>query len=343
MKTHFKLMASAAALVSISVVVLLNISTASQARQNADPSTQSISNEKRFIRFIDQPDGSSTLETSIIRLRKGDVTVDLIGAIHIADAPYFEGLNSRFRDYDAMLYEMVKPRPTPQNATGPTTGPSTGPATGPATGELTAVKRPKKPARSPDMAMRSVGMLQSFMKDALGLRFQLDEVDYSPNNFVHADLLSDEFTRRSAERGQEMWKLLLRSMTVDPSDPAVRRAAAAAPGPMDIVRALQAPDRQVRLKRLMGKTMENADEMLDSLSGPEGSVIIDDRNARALEVLTLEMESGKKRLAVFYGAGHMKKMEETMLRDMGFVREGEPEWLIAWTIPKPLPEQDKKQ
>jgi len=339
MKTHFKLLASTvAALVSISALMLLSIATPGNAEPTAVPSAQSLSTEKRYIRFVDQPDGTATLETSIIRLRKGDVTVDLIGAIHIADAPYFEGLNTRFKDYDAMLYEMVKPRPTPQSATGPTTGP----ATGPATGESTAVKRPKKPARSPDVAMRSVGMLQSFMKDALGLRFQLDEVDYSPNNFVHADLLSDEFTRRSAERGQEMWKLLLRSMTVDPNDPAVRRAAAAAPGPMDIIRALQAPDRQSRLKRLMGETMENADEMLDSLSGPEGSVIIDDRNARALEVLTIEMESGKKRLAVFYGAGHMKKMEETMLRDMGFIREGEPEWLIAWTIPKPLPQADKK-
>ena len=30
--------------------------------------------------------------------------------MHIADPAYFETLNQRFKEYDALLYEMVKPK-----------------------------------------------------------------------------------------------------------------------------------------------------------------------------------------------------------------------------------------
>ena len=88
---------------------------------------------------------------------------------------------------------------------------------------------------------------------------------------------------------------------------------------------------------MFGKVMEQADDLLDAMSGPEGTVLIDSRNEKALEVLKQEMANGKKHIAIFYGAGHMKKMEEVMLRDMDFRIEGEPQWLVAWKIPAQLP------
>ncbi len=33
--------------------------------------------------------------------------VDLIGAVHIAHREYFQLLNKKFRNYDAVLYELV--------------------------------------------------------------------------------------------------------------------------------------------------------------------------------------------------------------------------------------------
>ena len=39
-------------------------------------------------------------------------TVDLISAIHIGDSSYYAELNERFRDYDALLFELVAPENT---------------------------------------------------------------------------------------------------------------------------------------------------------------------------------------------------------------------------------------
>ena len=40
---------------------------------------------------------------------RSGATVDLIAAIHIADAAYYAELNRRFADYDSLLYELVAP------------------------------------------------------------------------------------------------------------------------------------------------------------------------------------------------------------------------------------------
>src|SRR5687767_12127019 len=66
---------------------------------------------QKFLRFKPDPAGGGTLETSIVRYAndEGD-TVDLIGAVHVGDRAYYDLLNERFKNYDALLYEMVKPR-----------------------------------------------------------------------------------------------------------------------------------------------------------------------------------------------------------------------------------------
>ena len=62
----------------------------------------------------------------------------------------------------------------------------------------------------------------------------------------------------------------------------------------------------------------------------KGSVILRGRNDKAFQVLSGEIQSGKKRLAVFYGAGHMPDMDRR-LNEMGFRRVRE-EWLVAWDL-----------
>ncbi len=48
------------------------------------------------------------------------------------------------------------------------------------------------------------------------------------------------------------------------------------------------------------------------LEGPKGSTLIGERNKRALDVLKKQIASGKKKIAVFYGAGHMVDMEKRL-------------------------------
>lgn len=264
----------------------------------------------KFLRYVEQP-GHERLETSILRLKNKDgAVVDLIGAVHIADAAYYETLNQRFKEYDALLYEMVKPK------------------------EMDVVRRA---APGEDRSTSWVSMLQMFMKDQLNLDFQLDRVDYAPKNFVHADLDAETFAERQAARGENMATMMINTMLHEMSraanDP--NGGAAADVGVMDLIAALQAPDRARQLKLVLAKQFEQMDSALDAMGGPGGSVILDERNKQAMKVLREQLDAGKKHVGIFYGAGHMRGMEELMVDLMGFKPEGQPMWLTAWDLSDP--------
>src|SRR5213593_1660595 len=125
-------------------------------RTDAAPTTQASTTE--FMRYVENADGSGRLEVADIAYRNaGGVVVHLIGAVHIADPEFFDGLNESFRRYDALLYEMVKPRDAP--------APRRGAATAGASGSW-------------------IGTIQRIMKDRLKLSYQLDRIDYRARNFV---------------------------------------------------------------------------------------------------------------------------------------------------------------
>ncbi|HEX4125139.1 MAG TPA: hypothetical protein VHY37_10475, partial [Tepidisphaeraceae bacterium] len=75
----------------------------------------------------------------------------------------------------------------------------------------------------------------------------------------------------------------------------------------------------------------------DEFSG--ATVLISERNRAALHVMRDEMKSGKKNMAIFYGAGHMEDMSER-LEDMGFKKTGPTKWETAWNIPDKPADQD---
>ena len=147
----------------------------------ASPATQPAADLK-FLRFVDDGHAGGRLETAIVTFRnEAGVTVRLVGAVHIAEKSYYEGLNDTFKADDAVLYEMVKPK----DAGAPT---------------------PNTPSKS------GIGQFQHYLKDSLNLDFQLDDIDYTRPNFVHADLDSDTFAKMQEERGESMMTLMLRSM-----------------------------------------------------------------------------------------------------------------------------------
>ena len=47
-------------------------------------------------------------------------------------------------------------------------------------------------------------MIQRMMKDMLGLDFQLDDIDYHADNFVHADLDAETFAKEEADHGESL-------------------------------------------------------------------------------------------------------------------------------------------
>ena len=69
------------------------------------------------------------------------------------------------------------------------------------------------------------------------------------------------------------------------------------------------------------------------MEGPNGSVIVGERNKVALRVMNQQIRRGKKYIGIFYGAGHLRLMEKS-LEEMGFKKVGET-WRTAWLIGPP--------
>lgn len=256
-----------------------------------------------FIRFLDK-EGTGELQTAISTYRSArGVTVALVGAVHVADQSYYETLNARFSNYDAVLYELV--------------------------GDPEALLD-SETASSPSM----VRMMQQSLVGILDLQFQLDSIDYSAPHFVHADFTAEEFSERQKERGESILTFILKAASAQATATGKDgEALGQQVSPWQVMRALFSKDRSDRLKLIVARQFDEADDMFAVMEGDEGSVIITERNGRVIEVLQEQMAAGKRKLAIFYGAGHLLDLDQRLI-DLKFKRTGH-EWLTAWEISKP--------
>jgi len=238
------------------------------------------------------------LEVAIARFERDEGTrVDLVGAVHIGEPEYFQALNQRLATYQRVLYELV------------------------------ADPEASRPAPvSPGMSI--ISMMQGGMKNALGLAFQLEQIDYSPSSFVHADLSPQQFSRAMSERDESLGGLLVRAWALGMAQNA---GAAGAQANVDLLKVLLAGDRQVALRRMLAQQLIDQGNTLELIGGAEGTTLIEGRNARALEVLERELAAGHDHLAIFYGAGHLPDFARRLEQDFGFRHVG-TEWLTAWDL-----------
>ncbi|HZL91405.1 MAG TPA: hypothetical protein VFB96_23760 [Pirellulaceae bacterium] len=245
---------------------------------------------------------------------KPDVQVDLVGAIHVGDKAYYDELNKLFESYDVVLYELVAKE-----------------------GD-----RIPKGGRQGKASGHPIGAMQDGLKTLLDLDHQLDCIDYTKENFVHADMSPDEFAKTMADRGESFMQMFFRLMGAGlaqqgqggTSDAAILMALFASPA-----------ERTHRLKVEFAKQMGAMEGQMEAINGEDGSTIITERNKKAFAVLDRELKAGKKKIAVFYGAGHLPDMEERLLKDFQLKRNGQ-KWLTAWSLIKPEPkakEPDSKK
>lgn len=254
----------------------------------------------KFLRFIETGEREGHVDTALTTYRSPTgVEVALVGALHIGDKEYYEELNDRFRSYDAVLYEMIKDadvRPQALNGSG-----------------------------------HPISQIQLAMKSMLGLEFQLEGVDYSPKNFVHADMDPRTFSRLQRQKGENFFTLFLQSVLAERE---MQLNGTARPiSLIDMVMAFSQDDRSHALKWLFAQQLEQLEGMLTGIDkgmDGKGSVIVTARNRVALEVLGDQIRNRKRRLAVFYGAGHMPDLEQQLL-ERGF-RKVRHEWLTAWNL-----------
>ena len=277
---------------------------------------------------VDEDATAARLQTAVTRYEKDGTTIDLIGAIHIADKAYYQELSRRFEKYDALLFEMVggeklgRQQPVDKEEPAKESGKGDKPAD-------PAPKDPKEDAKK-EAGQSALHQIYKLVASFLGLTGQMDQIDYKKANFVHADLTQAEFEKMQKERGESILGFALKSA----KDP---KAAKNQPDPDKLLKAMLSGKSNL-MKLEIVHTLGQGDDQIGALAGE--SVILTDRNARCLEVIERELKAGRKNLGVFYGAAHFVDLGKR-LEEKGFKR-GNQEWLTAWDIPKPK-EQPKAE
>ena len=253
------------------------------------------------------------LEVPVVTYAKGPafstaVSVDFVGAVHLGEKSYYDNLNRAFKEYDVVLFELV----------------SDG-------GRL--------PERRPNQPLSLLGVFQQSLANLLGLTFQLNEVDYSAANFVHADLSPDELRAAMTARGESLPQLFIKLLKAS-SDPAVERSlkehgftSANLDGINPLLVILRGPtaEERQRIKRFMAQGLVASDSVLKMLEGENGFSIITDRNKAIISALNRELVKGKKKIAIFYGVGHLPDLHKRLTAELGFSIVA-IQWNKAWNL-----------
>jgi len=261
-------------------------------------------NEKpaSFLRLVHEKDGSSRLETSIASYKgKGGKVVHLVSVVHVGEKPYFQQLNRIFRDYDALLYELIA--------------------------EKDAIPQPGRDSSS------ILTIFQRGLTDGLSLQFQLDIIDYTADNFVHADMSPNDFRRKQNEHGEGLLTYMFRAMKTE-LDRQAKGDFSGTVTPIDLIKVFLSEDRSTEMKRVLSREFANVESIAETIEGENGSVILAERNKVAIKVLENSLKEGKRNIGIFYGAAHMPDMEKRLIEKLEFRKTGE-RWLTAWDIPAP--------
>jgi hypothetical protein len=197
-----------------------------------------------------------------------------------------------------------------------------------------------RPSKERETGFSPISVLQQGLKNMLELEFQLDAVDYSPANFVHADMTPDEFAQSMEERGESllsiMWDMMASGMRQQ-----AEKLEDGEPPPaeeFDLVSAFRNREGRHLLRTTFAKQLEEIEVLA---AGGENGTLLVGRNEKCLKVLAREIAAGHKKIGIYYGAAHLPHMEKRLVEDMGFRKTGH-EWLVAWDCSKrPDPTYDR--
>lgn len=256
--------------------------------------------------------GRESLRTPVARYKDADGhVVDLVGAIHLADARYYHALNRVFARYDKVLYEMVDGEDVPEM-----TRISRKIQAGTATeAEIRRYEEYKKSKKTSGLHL-VLGSYYDYMADAMGLALQTEVVDYGRDNLVYADMSSDEFSAAMAKRGESWLTLVLDSLKEGNNGE-----------PASIFSLMTETDLRRFLCRQLAATSQGA--------RTEQRAIIVSRNERCMEVLDrvlADKKSPARRVAIFYGAMHLRDLHARMLQ-RDFELQG-VQWISAIRVEK---------
>ncbi len=255
-----------------------------------------------FIRF-NETDFNASLETASAKYINDDgVEVELIGVVHIADKKYYQDFNEKFKIYDSLLYEMVG-------------------------GD------PDKPLTKEDLAANKKNPMRFFqllIGGMMKLDFQLDHIDYTAKNFVHADMTMETFQKRQKAKGENLFSLIEKSIEAQEKAGSSNKQQFNFASMFKLLNDEGGPN---GMKLALGRQFHDIESMIGGMEGPDGSVLVAERNLTALKVMESEIKKGKKKLGIFYGEAHLPDFDKRLIEDYGFKRSTKT-WNAAWKIQK---------
>jgi hypothetical protein len=263
----------------------------------------------KFIRVVrDKHERPVALETAVghyVSATPGqNVSVDLIGCIHVGDTSYYESLNEQFRKYGSVLFELVMPEGQSLEGLG------------------------RRESNHP------VSRVQQALPKILDLDYQLKRINYTAKNFVHADLSPDEMAKAIKARGDSGGSVFIKVFFDILKQSNQMAEAAEKRGnefpEFQLLAALFDSNRPLALKRLMADQME----MVESGAGlgpTLDTILVQDRNGAAMKVLAREIKKGTQKIAIFYGAAHMPDFDRRLIQELKLKRES-MSWLRAWDL-----------
>ncbi len=300
--------------VSLSVAWLLasSLTTSLVAQKASDKRESKKPTKTEFLKLKSDSSGKPlALQTAISRYTarsgKNQVTVDLVGVIHIGDKEYYQKLDKQFKNYDVVLYELVAPEGTVI--------------------DKDAVKKNTNPLR----------MLQAMPQQMLGLASQLENINYKAKNFVHADLTPSEISKKMKERGDSTLTVLLSTaadMIRQQNKQSQKKSATDGGDAMSELSSLfEMMNNPNKMKIVMAKQFVQSGALDAGLGKSLNQILIKDRNEEAMKELNRQMFAGHKKIAIFYGAAHMPDFEKRMKSDYGFKLKNQV-WMDAWDLTK---------
>ena len=233
-------------------------------------------------------------------------TVTLYGVVHVADAEYYQKVQKDLDGFDAVLYEAVG-------------------------GDKKHMMEAKKNGGS------FLSAFQHIFGDVLDLNFQLDSIDYTKDNLVHADIAAEDLQDKMKDQDVTPLGQFLKNDTLNSIAPFIKKI-----GPYLKEFLKTQPGLQNGLKDKFAQQMSQADIRTQFPEEFYNSIVVE-RNKIVIKVLQDQFKNcpQKKSFAIFYGAAHMPDMQKR-LEDLGF-KQNNKRWMTAWKVEKVEQSEDNDE
>ena len=262
-----------------------------------------------FLRSAETDAKLSAIQTGTIEFRPVEgvgPSVWLVGVAHLGTPEYYQAIQKRLEPMTVVLFEGV--------------GLAEEIKQGPGTGDHDAG-------------------IQKQLSDALGLRFQLDAIDYRQPNFVNSDLPVEDVQKEVEERAGADGDETKTNETFNMLMQAIQGSGQAA----DMLKPMMAfltatPEMRETTRLMLIEVLARAEEMVALVRNvsPEMKdlfeVLLTERNAivmRDLKTQLARLKSGES-VAIFYGAAHMPELAKHLRTEFKYA-PGAVQWDTAFT------------